>query len=209
MQISSPIPSPDRTHIDRSVQDAEAIVKTFAITNGWHAAIATPLFRNVEIYSTQEQLWRRMLEINHLPATTKLPSDGLAAANEKDLLLAVLPTEYARVRPEYARAPDAWTRLLAHELVHLLHVRIVEGDENAMGPTWFFEALAVIGSGQAIAQDLHFASVNEALAATQAGGRGSYARYGAVLRFFLTRASLNDLVKHAGRTDFETWLRKL
>jgi hypothetical protein len=32
-------------------------------------------------------------------------------------------------------------KLLTHEMAHRLHIRILDGSEEAMGPVWFYGAL--------------------------------------------------------------------
>lgn len=120
------------------------------------------------------------------------------------------PEEYSRLRPEYATEPDAWTRLVAHEIVHRLHVAILDGNEEAMGPPWFYEGFAVVGAGQPLGEDIVLTSAAEALSTVKnTQSRGSYRYYAAAVRYFAGRVPLRDLVQHAGRADFESWLLEL
>lgn len=198
-----------RGEVAASVEKASAIVLGFAKSKGWAKEAALSQFDSVEIYSSQEELWRRMVEINKLPAGSQLPTDGLAAGLESRVLLAVAPEEYKRLRPEYAAQKEAWARLLAHEIIHRLHVQILGGDEDAMGPVWFYEGFAVVGAGQSLKPVAEYKTAQEAFDGVAGKGRGAYARYAAAVRFFMSKVSLPELVKRAGRKDFEDWLRTL
>jgi hypothetical protein len=195
-----------RLEVIRAVITAVDIVRDFADRHGWSSSTLDPFFRAVELYDSQQALWRRILELNALE-DAPLPTDALTAALEEGVLLAVFREQAEQSRPEYFRTFDDWTRALAHELVHRLHVRILQGNEDAMGPQWFYEALAVIGSGQALGVDREIEDVDEALRLSKTTGRGSYAEYAAALRFFARRIPLPRLVEKAADPDFEAWLR--
>jgi hypothetical protein len=193
-----------RPRFARKVVRARRILAAFASSHGWSAQMRKPFFRGVEIFAKQARLWRRVLKLNGLPLTTRLPASGLAAGIEKGVLLAVTPEEYMKIRPEYASVPGAWTRLLAHEMAHRLHVAILKGDEDAMGPRWFYEGFAVVASGDLRSPPLAAGAFWAAIAAK---GRGAYRKYGAALRFLMTRIPLEKLVRRAGRRDFVRWLK--
>lgn len=99
-------------------------------------------------------------------------------------------------------------RALAHEIIHRLHIRILKGDEEAMGPQWFYEGFAVLGSGQPLWHDHKVDTIEQALMLRQYSGRGAYARYAAALHFLAARIPLQRIVAKAGAADFEDWLRK-
>ncbi len=199
-----------RSSIDEAVLAAVEIKTAFARAHGWVDEGDRSLFDRVEIFATQNELWQRVLELHDLPRDQPLPTKGLAAGLEHRHLLAVTPELYAEIAPEYAEAdPDAWARLLAHELVHRLHVEILGGDEDAMGPMWFFEGFAVLGASQSLDRGLEYASFEEALAeAKDSASPLAYRRFVAAVRFFAARIQLSELVLHAGAPDFEAWLER-
>ncbi len=195
-------------HYAGLVVQALDVARAFADEHGWSKHMDDPYFKAVEVYPTQTMLWNRILQLHGL-ASRPLPTDGLTAALEEDVLLIVSPTEAARVRPEYFADEDDWMRALAHEIVHRLHVRILDGDEDAMGPSWFFEGFAVLGSGQRFGLSTSYADMAEALEKGTEGGRGSYARYAGLLRTALRGTRLQTLVDKAGREDFAEWMGDL
>ena len=194
-----------RREMAEAVVAALGIVRDFAARHGWSGHVRAPFFHRVEIHADRETLWRRILDLNGVE-DAPMPTDALTGALEEGVLLAILPEEAERARPEYFASPQDWVQALAHEIVHRLHVRILGGDEDAMGPQWFYEGFAVIGSGQPLGSDLRVDTVDQALALTRAEQRGAYACYAAALRFFAARIPLPELVARAGQPDFEAWL---
>jgi len=192
----------------RADDEALTIVRGFAAAHGWARHAEAPFHDAFEVFDDQAALWRRILEVHSMSPDTPLACDGLTAALERRVLMALTPAAYARVRPEYAAAPGAWVRLLAHEMAHRLHVRILDGDEEAMGPRWFYEGFAVVASGQDLCGE-RCATTAEALAAAATEGRGAYARWGAALSHLRGRAPLPELVARAGQPGFEGWLSGL
>lgn len=195
-----------RLELRDAIVSAFNIVGDFAEQYHWSLHMRKPFFCRIEIYATQEALWRRILEVNEL-SDIPVPTDALTAALEKEILLAVVPEEAKRARPEYFQDQEDWIRALAHEIVHRLHVRILKGNEDAMGPEWFFEGFAVVGSGQALGKDVEVEDVEQALKLANSRGRGAYGRYAAAVRFFAERIGLPELVAQAGQPGFEDWLR--
>lgn len=201
-------PGVDLLRVQRAVVRADELVRSFAATNGWSNEAEIRTFDSVEVFANQEDLWRRILQINKMPPDTPLRVRGLTAALEGRVLLAVSPDEYARVAPDYAARPESWPRLMAHEVVHRLHVEILKGDEAAMGPQWFFEGFAVFGSGQDLDEGLVYRTADEALQGVHdTSSPQAYRRFVAAVRYFARLVPLPDLVRRAQSADFESWLR--
>jgi hypothetical protein len=94
-----------------------------------------------------------------------------------------------------------------HELAHRLHVRLVDGHEDRMGPMWFWEGFATYVADQFPGnKPLTEAQMQQVVEAKE---RGSYRKYNAVFNHYLKQknVSLADFVKHAGEPDFNDWLR--
>lgn len=96
--------------------------------------------------------------------------------------------------------------MLAHEIAHRLHVRILRGDEEAMGPVWFFEGFAIYAAEQfrETTSELRTTEIEEILSNSE---RSSYRKYSEVFRFFAKRLSVTDMIEHAAKEGFQEWLR--
>jgi hypothetical protein len=194
---------PRRGWYAEQVVSAHATVAGFAAGHGW-ASCVRPFFERVEVHADQHALWARLRTVFGLPADASMPTAGLAGALEQGVLLVVTPEVYARVEPRYGAAPGAYARLLAHEIAHRLHIAVLEGDEDRMGPAWFYEGFAVVASGDLVG--LEVATADDLWHHVSAAGGGAYAHYAAALRFLAERIPLPLLVARAGDADFEDWV---
>lgn len=95
--------------------------------------------------------------------------------------------------------------MLTHEIAHRLHVRILDGDEDAMGPIWFFEGFAIYVSEQFLDFTCSEALMWDIIKNQK---QVSYKYYGAVFRYLMEHISLQTLIHHAKDINFYEWLRK-
>jgi hypothetical protein len=197
-----------RGEFARDIVAARRRVAAFAARFGWQDDLRVRTIDSVEIFDSQQALWARLCAIDGVAVTPPPPMSGFTATVEKRILVAADPEEYRRVAPAYAGGdPDSWVRVLAHEMIHELHRRILHGDDDAMGPRWFYEGFAVFGSGQSFDRGLVYRSAWEALAgAHDTKSPGAYRRFVAVTRYFAARIALPEIVAQAGKPGFEAWL---
>jgi hypothetical protein len=158
------------------------------------------------IFDTKESFDRTLLTMAGMDPATPLPATYCAAL-ENRVLLAVAPELYARAYPEGVEEAS-YEKLLAHEIAHRLHVRILDGNEDAMGPIWFYEGFALFAADQLRHSTVNL-SADEVWNVVGDPDRGSYARYAFVFRHFATNAALPVLVKKAGEPGFVDWLHTL
>ena len=172
--------------------------------------VGRPLFDRLEIVGDQRELWRRLIELSGSPPDQPNPKAGLAAGLVGETIVAVPPAVYRdEIETTYGTDREAWEKLVAHEMAHVLHVRWVGGDEGKMGPEWFYEGFAVLAADQKPPREERIDSWPLAADAVASKGPGSYAKYDGALRFFLRHTSLGELVMGAGEPGFEDWLRDL
>jgi hypothetical protein len=182
---------------------AHGTIAGFASEHGW-ADRVRPFFRCVEVFADQAGLWARLRTAFGLAEDAPLPTPSLAGALEQGVLTVVTPELYAQVQPRYGAAHGAYARLLAHEMAHRLHIAVLDGDEERMGPAWFYEGFAVVASGDLVG--LEVATADDLWRHVRAEGAGAYAHYAAALRFLAARVRLQELVARAGDAGFERWV---
>ncbi len=129
------------------------------------------------------------------------------ATLEKRTLLAVSPEFYARVYPEGIE-DRSYEKLLTHKIAHQLHVRILNGDEEAMGPIWFYEGFATFAADQFSESDMML-SIEEMKSIMNEPERGSYIKYNYLFRYFVTKVELEDLIIKAKDESFNNDLISL
>lgn len=197
---------PQRKELEEAQLAAQMIIRDFAKRHGWEELSKQSFADRTEIYDKKEIFDRRLLELAGAPQDTRLPKE-YSAALEKRVLLAVSPQLYAQNYPDGIEE-KSFAKLLAHEIAHQLHIRILNGNEEAMGPIWFFEGFAIYAAGQfeKTSPDLNSKEIWEIV---KSPNRGSYKKYATVFRHFLKKAALQELVRHAGEKDFLLWLEKI
>jgi hypothetical protein len=158
-----------------------------------------------QIYHKKDDYDKHIYELEPDLRGKPIPKTFVAGI-EKDVFFAVCPEIVDEVFPQ-GREKDSYIKLIVHELVHRLHVRILNGQEEKMGPVWFYEGFAVYGADQlkAAAPKLTETQIWDVVNAKE---RGSYLKYRTVFDYFLTKHSLQELLEHAGDADFTAWLKK-
>lgn len=196
---------PRRADFEVIVEKALRLTEEFARCHGWEGLTEEPFMHRVEIYGHKEELDDKIRRLTDEYKDQAIPAT-YSAGLEEGVLFAVSPEIYDKNYPD-GREPDSFVKLLAHEIIHRLHVRILKGDEDAMGPIWFFEGFAIHGCGQFAGRHpkLSPRRIREIVNSSE---RGSYLEYSSVFDFLLTLAPLSQLVKQAGDSDFTEWINK-
>lgn len=204
--VLSPSLEPRRAEFAAAVRTAAGIVKGFAGRHGWDSLAAEPFMDSVMVFDDKRAFDRALLSLVGADTATVLPA-GYCAALERRVLVAVTPETYAKAYPDGIE-DGSYAKLLAHEMCHRLHIRILEGDEEAMGPIWFFEGFAVYAAGQldSPGRGLSPAELRKVLDDPE---RGDYRLYRLALEHYLGKATLPELVARAGGMGFDEWLRSL
>ena len=195
---------PQREGLHRTLVAAQRRLRDFSLKHDWHAYVQEPFAHQAHIYNTKAKFDHDLLEISGMDTDTELPRTYCAAL-EKDILVCVSPELYREVYPE-GDEEDAFEKLITHEMAHRLHIRILSGDEQAMGPVWFYEGFALYTANQ-FERTMPELSEDEIWEVVSAQERGDYRQYATVFCYFLIKARIHQLVKHAGRQDFTNWLK--
>lgn len=178
-------------------------LERFAKKHGWEDLLKEPFIKRIEIYDSKEA-YDQMLRASYPELKNKTVPKTYAAGIEKGVYFSVSPAVYTRIYPQ-GNDPDAFEKLFTHELAHRLHVRILDGDEERMGPIWFFEGFATVASGQ-FEKNKPDLSAEEIAKLLDQKERGSYLKYNKLLKHFLKKHNLKELVERAGNKDFQSWL---
>ncbi len=196
---------PRRNEFESDLVEAQKQLRVFAVKNGWEKLDAAPLMKRAEIYDTKDDYDKHVYELEPNLRGKPIPKT-FTAGIEKDIFFAVSPAICDEVFP-VGREKDSYTKLILHELAHRLHVRIVNGQEEKMGPVWFYEGFAVTTADQysVVAPNLSETEIWEVAEAKQ---RGSYLKYRTVFLHLLQKHTLHELIEHAGSPDFVGWLKK-
>lgn len=195
-----------RNELEQTLLAAQRHLRTFAIQNGWGDLIKESFADSAEIYDCKDKFDLMVIKLCDLDPSTKVPKTTCSGL-EKRVLISVSPLLYSQIYPEGIEE-KSFEKLLTHEMAHRLHIRILDGEEDAMGPIWFFEGLAIYAAGQFENYNPKMEPI-EIQKIVESTKRESYKKYVAVLRYFLKKVSIQELVEHARDKDFVKWLRQI
>lgn len=194
-----------REEYRRIFYNAQRSLLAFAKQNGWAGLMKEPFVKQVEVYDSKAAFDRRIREVDATSSESTVPKTFVAAI-EDGVLIIVSPEVFQDSVPRLSKAPGAYEKLMTHELAHRLHVRILNGDEQQMGPIWFFEGFATYAANQFPAKSLPAARLWQVI---DSKNRDSYDDCNAAFRYSLEKAggNLPDLVARGGKPDFVEWLK--
>lgn len=192
-----------RSTLAAMVDSARANIRAFAKRNRWEDFAEEEFVDTVRIFDEKHLFNKTLLKLAEADTLMELP-DTYCAALEKRNLVAMSPEFYAKVYPEGVEE-KSYEKLLTHEMAHRLHVRILKGDEEAMGPIWFYEGFALYVADQ-FSKATDTLTNEEMTRIMRESERGSYAKYNYVFRYFAARIPLSELVAKAKDKDFNEQL---
>ena len=194
---------PSRKTLEKVFIGAQRRLRSFAKHNRWEELVRKRFIDRAEIYDHKNKFDQKFLRLHGENLSIKLPKE-VSAALEKRIFIAVSPDLYRKNFPEGIEN-RSYEKLITHEMAHRLHIRIVNGNEDAMGPVWFFEGFAIYAASQFenTAPDLN---PDEIWKIVNTPSRGSYIKYASVFSYFLRKFSPRELVEHARDRDFIQWL---
>ena len=195
-----------RNELEQTLLAAQKRLRSFAIQYGWDVLVEDSFADRAEIYDDKNKFDHRFLELHGEDLSIKLPK-AVSAALEKRVFISVSPELFSQNYPEGIEE-NSFEKLITHEMAHRLHIRILNDNENAMGPIWFFEGFAIYAAGQFenYNSKMEPAEIWEIVRSTK---RGSYKDYAIVFRYFLEKTSMQELIDHAGHEDFLKWLEEI
>ncbi|HXX88238.1 MAG TPA: hypothetical protein VEH86_07335 [Candidatus Acidoferrum sp.] len=197
---------PKRGQLEQTLLDAQKRIVEFAGQHGWGDLVIESFFDRARIFDTKADFDSALRDIAQLPVSTVFPKT-YSAVLECRVLMAVSPERYAENYPEGIEE-NSYEKLLAHEIAHRLHVRILEGNEEAMGPIWFFEGFAIYAAEQ-FKEFTYEPTKTEIQEILRSSERRSYRNYGGVFRFFAKKVAVREMILHAAKEDFQGWLLNL
>lgn len=188
-----------RLEFQENINAANQNIKDFAKKNGWEALTEESFVDSLMVFDQKSHFNKTYLELVQADTTMQLP-DTYCGALEKRTLITVTPDYYAKVYPQGIETAS-FEKLLTHEIAHQLHIRILNGDEEAMGPIWFFEGFAIFAANQFSKSDLVLTK-EEMIDVMKKPERGSYLKYNYIFRYFVKKIPLKELIFMAKNEDF-------
>lgn len=196
-----------RAKYERLITSARDEVLAWFATAGLPVAAADVIDRAV-VYPDTESARRGMAKIFGIDAR-KIPTTFAGTVNGETLYLVSengFHENWTKLYPDQPWSEKNYRGLIVHELAHQAHAHLSlarTGKEDAMGPSWFFEGLAVMCAGQ-FAQGEKPMDANEILSLVGAGKtlKVSYPLYGRLVRSLALIVPIRSLVEKATDPNF-------
>ncbi|TFB22842.1 hypothetical protein E3U55_06285 [Filobacillus milosensis] len=189
-----------RPWYEEVVQDAQERISIFAKNHHWDEHVTTPLVKKVHVFDSKEQFDDKVKEALDVDPEVELPLT-VSGIVINGTLTVVTPEIYA-ANYKAGQEERAYEKLLAHEMAHELHIRILHGEEDLMGPRWFFEGFALYAANQFSETTLNLTDENIQEIVTS-DKSVTYAYYRLLMDELLRHINLNEAVEHAKKADFE------
>lgn len=194
-----------RTWYEKVVRDAQERISIFAFNHQWSEHVSTPLIKRIRVYETKEKFDSEVKNAFKYDSEIELPQ-SFSAIIADGILLAVTPNKYNE-NYKVGQEEHAYEKLFAHELAHELHIRILEGEEEQMGPRWFFEGFALYAANQ-FDNSLLELTKDDIRMIVSSNKSVTYAYYRLIMDELLLYMELKDAVEHAKYQNFKDFSRK-
>ena len=182
---------------------AQKRLLTVAKKYEWDHLMEEPLMRQVKIFDSKPAYDQFLREVFPEAKEMKIPR-SFTAGFQDDTFFAVSPELYAECVPKFVE-PDFYEKLITHELAHKLHARIVNGNEEMMGPIWIWEGFATFAAGQFEGRTRPL-SQEQIESIITSENRGDYRDYNALVKHFVKLVPLPELIRRSYKSDFADWL---
>jgi len=195
-----------RAEFTEYVDKAEHNIRAFAKRNGWEGLLTESYIDSVMIFDVKREFDVALLKLAEMDTTIVLPATYCAALEQRTLIC-VTPEYYRDIYPRGIEE-KSYEKLMTHEIAHRLHISILKGNEQAMGPIWFYEGFALYAADQFANSDIEL-DKDEMVKIITNPDRADYEQYVYVFRYIVDKVSLKDLVNNAGNEDFNQEMIKL
>jgi hypothetical protein len=196
-----------REVFEENISNAQKEILKIAKQYNWLDLVSEDFIDSVMIFDSKETFNNTVISVLEADTSLKLPY-SFSAALEKRILMVVSPEIYLDIYPQGTNEENYFEKLLIHEISHRLHVRILNEDEDAMGPIWFFEGFAIFMANQFANSEIKL-SEDEIYEIVDGKKGGDYEKYGYCFKYFLAKSDIYTLIDKAGDENFSVWLKSL
>ncbi len=197
----------DRSLYEEDVRTALGDVSNFFLASGFELP-DTRIIDSITVFDSTSKA-REYLATAYSVPIDGIPETFAGTVEGKELFLVSRDTyqeTWRKLYPEWPWTDHTYRQLVVHELAHRAHEEIAlakYGSADAMGPTWFFEGLAVTCAGQIENANQLFS--REELEKQVGSGHSppvSYPLYGRIVRALAATYGMKVLIAKASNPDF-------
>lgn len=187
-----------KDYINQCIIQAQRNIVDFSKEYGYEAYVCPSFMKKAEIFATQDDFKKVISGYLDLPKGFILPAT-VSAVLEEEIFMSISPSLYKDIYPIEGEKEKGYERLVTHEIAHRLHVRILHGDEEAMGPSWFYEGFATFVAKQFLDFDCDKNTMWDII---ENNKQVPYKYYAAIFRYLSKKVNLHELVMSTSKDTF-------
>lgn len=184
--------------IENEIEQAIAQILDFSRSNQLGLTSKEQFITNVTIYESKSSFDNLIKSSSEWKAQTKVPATRLGFGKNREFFV-VSWAAYQGVHPRDSRSE--YEKLMVHEIAHLLHIAYLKGDDEKMGPIWFYEGFACFVANQY--PDAALPKDPSSVINLPEGA--SYRDYVAIFRALRKKYSVRELLHKANDKKFNDW----
>lgn len=158
----------------------------------------------VVIYASKSEFDSMLRSSPDWPKNAQVPKTFVGVGEKKVFHVVSWPA-YQTVHPDETYSD--YQKLIAHELGHLFHIAYLHGQEDKMGPVWFYEGFACLIADQY--PDSPLPSKSEVTSILKDPKRGNYKTYAPIMRALARLKPIKEMLNHASDSGFSKEMSKL
>lgn len=159
--------------------------------------------KSAVMYGTK-RAFDEMMYASGWPKNQSIPKNYVGVGQNK--VFHVVSWEvYKEIYPKDSK--DDYQKLITHEISHLFHITYLKGQEDHMGPRWFYEGFACLVANQY--EDSIMPSKETIQKILKDDKFGDYKAYVSLLREVVKSKSLPTLLEDARKNEFNKEIEKL
>ncbi len=212
MKISSsyyklPIIEIDKNNqnMESQIQNALDRIKAFVDANHLSTGGVKQLVTNAIIYDKYDIFLKDVIPLLDLPKDV-IAQASISGTIINRVLYIVSPRLYTDIYPIEGQTVLGYEKLITHELAHQLHIDILNGDEDKMGPRWFYEGFAIHVAHQFV--DKKALDKKQIIKIIENELNVTYDQYASLFEEVLKIYELKEIIKIADKESFKNELIK-
>lgn len=188
---------------EENVQKSLVQVLDFSIKNKLGIKYPSEFIKSAILYGTKKS-FDEMMHLSGWPQNQAVP-ENYVGVGQNQVIHVVSWQVYKEIHPN--DSPQDYQKLITHELTHLFHVAYLKGQDDQMGPRWFYEGLACLVAIQYEGSVLPSKDTIQKI--LKDDNYGDYKAYAALLREIIKSRSVPALLKEAKKSGFNKEVEKI
>lgn len=185
------------SNFQSSLESSVAEILQFSKKNDLGISQPGAFVNRVILYGSKSNFDKMLSSSKDWPKDVPVPKTYVGVGQDK-IFHVVSWTAYKAIHPEDQYRD--YQKVITHELGHLFHVAYLKGEDDKMGPIWFYEGFACLIADQY--PEANLPPKEKVLDILKNPTRGNYKVYAAILRAIVKKRPIAKLLDQAENPKF-------